>query len=182
MTKVTRSLVMTAVMINCAAVFAIAQPQEPTETLLKGKTQLGFAVSPEMKFSKMNGEFAVLAGMSFGLVVKPNFLIGVAGYGKVTDIFTQGYMGYGGFILEYSKDPHRLVHYSIGGLVGAGYAQAYPFAFFVAEPQARVSLNLTRWFRLGFGGGSRFVAGAECASPWFRGPTANIMLMFGGLR
>jgi len=172
---------MAAVMINWAAVCAVAQSQQPTETLLKGKTQLGFAVSPEIKFTKMNGEFAVLAGGSLGLMVKPSFLLGVGGYGKITDIFSNGYMGYGGFILEYFKDPRRMVHYSVGGLLGAGYAQAYPFPFVVAEPQARVSLNVTRWFRLGFGGGYRFVAGARCANPSLRGPTASIMLMLGGL-
>jgi len=181
MINITRRLVIAAFIINWAAVCASAQSQQPTETLLKGKTRLGVAFSPEIKFSKMNGEFAVLAGGSLGLMVKPSFLVGVGAYGKITDIFTNGYMGYGGFVLEYSADPHRLVHYTIGGLLGAGYAQAYPSPFFVGEPQGRVSLNVTRWFRLGFGGGYRLVAGARCANSWLRGPTASVVLTFGSL-
>ena len=170
----------TAVII-LTATYAAAQSQPPADTLLKGKTQLGFAIAPEVKLSSMNGEFAALAGCSFGLVIKPSFIIGVAGYGKITDIFTDGYMGYGGVVLEYSVNSHRLVHYSIGGLMGAGNAAGSPSPFFVAEPQGRIDVNVTRWFRLGFGGGYRFIAGAQRCNSLFRGPTASILLMFGSL-
>jgi hypothetical protein len=162
------------------ATYAAAQPQ-PADTLLKGTTQLGFAIAPEVRLSSMNGEFAALAGCSFGLVIKPSFILGVAGYGKITDIFTNGYMGYGGIVLEYAIDSHRLVHYSIGGLMGAGNAAGSPSPFFVAEPHGRITVNVTGWFRLGFGGGYRFIAGAQGGNASFRGPTASIMLMFGSL-
>jgi hypothetical protein len=181
MMKAVRTIGIAAAVMILAPVCGAAQSQLPTDTLLKGKTQLGFAVTPEVKLSRMNGEFAALAGCSFGLVMKPSFLFGVAGYGKITDIFTHGYMGYGGIILEYSMDPHRLVHYSIGGLLGAGNAAAAPSPFFVAEPQGRVNVNVAPWFRLGFGGGYRFIGGARCANSSLRGPTASITLMFGSL-
>jgi hypothetical protein len=181
MINAARTIGIAAVVMILTPVYAAAQSQQPTDALLKGKTQLGFTVAPEVKLSRMNGEFAALAGCSFGLVMKPSFLIGVAGYGKITDIFTHGYMGYGGIILEYSMDPHRLVHFSIGGLLGAGNAAASPSPFFVAEPQGRVNVNVTPWFRLGFGGGYRFIEGARCANSSLRGPTASITLMFGSL-
>jgi hypothetical protein len=181
MMKAIRTVVLTAIVMIWTPIYAAAQSQQPTDTLVKGKTQLGFAVTPEVKLSRMNDEFAALAGCSFGLVMKPNFLIGVAAYGKITDLSSHGYMGYGGILLEYFKNPHRLVHYSIGGLLGAGNAAVSPSPFFVAEPQGRVNVNITPWFRLGFGGGYRFIGGARCANSSLRGPTASITLMFGSL-
>jgi hypothetical protein len=64
---------------------------------------------------------------------------------------------------------------------GAGNAAGSPPPFFVAEPQGRINVNVTGWFRLGFGGGYRFIAGAQSGNASFRGPTAGIILMFGSL-
>ena len=75
----------------------------------------------------------------------------------------------------------------IGGLVGSGWAQKLWFipgwkndhSFFVAEPQATVSVNVASWFRLGFGGGYRFAAQSDRHHANLSGPTANIVLSFG---
>ena len=50
--------------------------------------------------------------------------------------------------------------------------------FFVAEPEARVTLNVLRPFRLGFGIGYRFVGGGP-SDFGLSGPTFSISFKFG---
>jgi len=165
-------------MMLLATVLAHAQSQQKTETVIKGKKELGFIVSPEVKFSRINGKFANFVGANIGLVVKPDFFIGVGGYGRPTET-SSNQMGYGGLVLQYTLRPHRIIHYSIGGLLGAGSAQFCPKTFFVAEPQVTASVNVTEWLRVGFGGGYRFIGNTGWANSLLRGPSANITLGFG---
>ncbi|MBZ5500408.1 MAG: hypothetical protein LAP85_28775 [Acidobacteriia bacterium] len=161
-----------------ATVSSHAQSQQKTETLIKGKKQLGFIVSLEVKFSRVDGKFANFVGATMGLVVKPDFFIGIGGYGRPTEA-SSNQMAYGGLVLQYTLRPHKLIHYSIGGLLGAGSAQLCSKTFFVAEPQVMVGVNVTEWFRVGFGGGYRFIGNTGWANSRLRGPSANITLDFG---
>jgi hypothetical protein len=159
-------------------VSAHAQSRQKTETVVTGDKQLGFTVSPEVKFSRVDGEFANFVGATVGLVVKPDFFIGVGGYGRPTET-SSNQMGYGGLVLQYTLRPHRIIHYSIGGLLGAGSAQFCAKTFFVAEPQVSVGVNVTEWFRVGFGGGYRFIGNTGWGNSLLRGPSAHITLGFG---
>jgi hypothetical protein len=165
-------------MMLLATASAHSQSQQGTETLIKGKKLLGFIVSPEVKFSRVNGRFANFVGANLGLVVKPDFFIGVGGYGRPTET-SSDQMGYGGLVLQYTLRPHKLIHYSIGGLLGAGSAKFCSKTFFVAEPQVTARISVTQWFRVGFGGGYRFIGNTGWANPLLRGPLANITLEFG---
>ena len=63
-------------------------------------------------------------------------------------------------MLGYHHRPHRMLHFSLGGLIGAGNATLFrgrSHNIFVAEPEAELTLNVTRVVRLGFGLGYRFV-------------------------
>jgi hypothetical protein len=103
-----RMLSQCLLMALLATVSAHAQSQQDAETLIKGKKQLGFIVSPEVKFSRVDGKFANFVGANMGLVVKPDFFIGVGGYGRPTET-SSNQMGYGGLVLQYTLRPHKLI-------------------------------------------------------------------------
>jgi hypothetical protein len=50
--------------------------------------------------------------------------------------------------------------------------------FFIAEPEASIMLNITEKFRIGFGGGYRFIGGAGRTGDRLEGLTANVALKF----
>ena len=52
--------------------------------------------------------------------------------------------------------------------------------FFIAEPEANVSLKLTKWLRLSGGVGYRVIGSAEGLEDRLRGTTGNLALQFGG--
>jgi hypothetical protein len=88
-------------------------------------------------------------------------------------------MGYGGLVLEYFVDPDRLWNFSVRGLLGGGASSwNWTDPYFVAEPELKATLNITRRVRLGFGGGYRFVRGSYGAKERLSGPVASIDLKF----
>lgn len=153
-----------------------ATPQQDTQTLIEGKLRKSVLIAfPEVKFSSIDGRFANFVGLRAGILLNDKFLIGFGGYG-LTNVQTLPAMGYGGLVLEYSPKSQSLVNLSVGGLVGGG--GVYSTSFFVAEPEARLRVNVTRWFRLGFGGGYRFIGGAGGANSVLRGPVATLSTEF----
>jgi len=164
-----------ACLISLDAVIAAAAQQDP-KTVVEGKVSKSVLIAfPEVKFSAVDGRFANFVGLRGGILLNDKFLIGVGGYG-LTNVRTLPPMGYGGLVLEYSPKSNRMVHFSVGGLVGGGGASGV--SFFAAEPEARLRVNITRWFRLGFGGGYRFIGGAGCANSILRGPVATLSVEF----
>jgi hypothetical protein len=156
----------------------MAQEKEEPEVLLENSHH-GFVFALDNKFSEVDGRFANFFGLYGGWLINHQFLIGLGGYGKTTGI-NERQMGYGGLVLEYYLDPNRLVNFSIRGLLGAGAsAVAWADPFFVAEPEARMTVNVTRWMRLGFGGGYRFVAGGPWYDEGLGGVTASLSLKVG---
>jgi hypothetical protein len=156
----------------------MAQEKAEPEVLLR-ESHNGFVVSIGTKLTEVDGKFANFTGFYGGWLINHQFMIGLGGYGKTTGV-DEHQMGYGGLVLEYFVNPNRLLNFSVKGLIGAGsssWAWAHPF--FVAEPEAKMTLNVTSWFRMGVGGGYRFVGGA----PWHHGGldgfTASLDLKFG---
>jgi hypothetical protein len=127
------------------------------------------------KYSKVDGDYKTFIGAKGGWIINHTLVVGLAGYGLVDEFnedwwyydFDPGLqMGYGGFMLEYIVHPHRLVHLSTSLLIGGGgysYAEYWlDFSnetdnFFVIEPEMNMMLNVTNYFRMGFGVGYRFV-------------------------
>ncbi len=102
------------------------------ETLLSGKIAHGGFGGPVVKGTYMDEEYELLVGGRMGYIIDHKFVIGLAGYGMVTnhvvrehaipDSTIQLYMGYGGLDLEYRFNPKDLINFSVTTLIGAGGA------------------------------------------------------------
>ena len=149
---------------------------QPTKTLVENKvTKNALIAFPEIKFSTIDGKFANFVGLRGGILLNDKFLIGAGGYG-LTNVSRLPAVGYGGLVLDYAPYSRDLVHLTVGGLIGGGGIPG--ISFFVAEPEARLRVNITRWFRISFGGGYRFIGGAGCANSALRGPVATFSTEF----
>lgn len=172
-----RTLSALVILVLMTASSAFAQDETKTEALVDDLDN-GYMVALETKLSEVNGRFANFLGVYGGWLIGHKFLLGGGLYGKTTGIHHMQ-MGYGGLVLEYYFNPNKLVNFSVKGLIGGGSASwRWDDPFFVAEPEGKVTLNVTEWFRLGVGGGYRFVR-ASYNNDVLSGPTANIQLKFG---
>ena len=135
----------------------------------------GAMIALESKFSEIGGRFENFLGVYGGWLVNKRFLLGGGIYGKTTG----ANLGYGGLVVEYFINPNRLVNVSVKGLVGAGGTTVgLNDPFFVLEPECKLSLNITDWMRLSFGGGYRYIRSSfdnDALSGW----SANIDVKFG---
>jgi hypothetical protein len=152
------------------------KPEE--ETLISGGIDSGGFGALVFKFSGVNDQFAGFAGARGGWIINHQFVVGAGGYGLTSNIcldedgscfLRQIEFGYGGFEFEYIGLWNRVAHYSLQLLIGGGGVtlplRGFPSdAVFVAEPAARLELNVTKWFRLNLGAGYRFVSGLDLAS------------------
>lgn len=162
-------------------VLALAQE----ETLLSGEVSHGGFGGPVVKFTRINGQDAVLVGGRGGWVINHTFVIGGGGYGLVSDVrptvpgfFNQDklMLGYGGLELEFILQSDRVVHLTVPVLIGAGavgYRTGYwgdDFdlnlgidnrfdTFFIIEPGVNLELNVASFFRINAGISYRHVAG-----------------------
>lgn len=193
-----RSLVILLLLIITPVLFA----QE--ETLLgKGEISNGGFGGPVVKFTSINKHFGVLVGGQGGWIINHTFVIGGGGYGLVNNVRAESLFlgekqllnfGYGGAELHYINNSDKLIHYTISLLIGAGgigYRSPNNWewdwntntrSFFVMEPGVRVMLNVASFFRVGIGGGYRFVSGVDLddlKDSEISGPSAEIVLKFG---
>jgi len=139
-----------------------------------------------------------------GWILNRQFVIGGAGRGLATlpSATVNGQaaeiqFGYGGLLLEYVGAPSELVHYGLNVVVGGGSVQLIGGNYddprrdeslartgvFVTEAGGRLEVNVTSFFRLGAGGGYRFVSGSDLpvvADADLRGPYGELSVRFGG--
>lgn len=101
------------------------------QTLFSHPGKLGWWVSPDFQWTKLDDRDAYLLGLSAGIIVKHSFSIGLAGYGiinsntlKYTGINDTAavylYGGYGGLKLEYRIQPLKLINVAFPLLIGGG--------------------------------------------------------------
>ena len=160
-------------------------------------------------YARIKGNDAYLVGGRGGVILD-NFVLGISGAGlthpdKRSDFGDNSYtddndyvhFGYGGGLVEYYFFPKKLVHFSIGTMIGGG---ALAFTndnddddddddhhsgtdkFFVIEPEANVFINITRFCRIGIGGSYRYVKGLDkeyYKDEDFSGANAKIIAAFG---
>jgi hypothetical protein len=104
-------------------------------------------------------------------------------------------MGYGGVLLAYINNSHRLIHLTVETLIGGGGISYYddegndPFndeyngdAFFIVEPGVNFELNISRRLRFAAGASYRITSGVEfqdLKDGDITGPAINLMLKFG---
>jgi hypothetical protein len=152
------------------------EPKPEEETLISGGIDSGGFGALVFKFSSVNDQFAAFAGARGGWIINHQFVVGAGGYGLASTIcldedgscfLRQIEFGYGGFEFEYIGLWNRVAHYSLQLLIGGGGVTLLGFSadgVFVAEPAARLELNVTKWFRVNVGAGYRFVSGLDLAS------------------
>lgn len=108
--------------------------------------------------------------------------------------------GYGGLLIGYTIAPNSLIHVDIPVLIGAGgidltddqitisdndftlKPSIESSAFFVAEPGLNIEINMARFFKMGIGGGYRYIYGSDLVNLQdedLSGWTANVSFRFG---
>jgi hypothetical protein len=157
-------------------------------------------------YSRVDHNNVALVCGQGALLLDHQFSVGLAGCGMPSRVDGSAYtgvrddrleLGYGGLMLRYNLLWRDVVNVSLGGIVGGGGVAIGQWndrdweddqdmrmhdAIFVAEPQATVDVNVTRWFRAGIGGGYRFVSGTNTpglSNTEVGGPTAGAHLLFG---
>jgi hypothetical protein len=171
-----RNVIFTLLFIGVTAFSVIAQE----ETLLSGEIESGGYGGPTLKIGSIHGKSSIFMGGQGGWIINHRFVLGGAGGGLVNNVRVERegiekeqYLnfGYGGVLLEYIANSHKLLHYEIQSIIGAGNVSfrdeknrenqdnLEEDSFFVWEPGANIILNVTKSFRISVGGTYRFVSG-----------------------
>lgn len=181
----------------CAAAPAAAQSQP--ETLFSGVSRVSGWGGPLVRVGEFAGKTAGFVGGRGGVLLGSGFTIAGMGVGLVNDNIRepggtgrQLNMGYGGLYLEQMIAPNRLLHVSVGALLGAGGAswidrldrrvQTPTDGFFVVEPEIALEVNVTRFLRVGVTGSYRSVSGLGLAglpASQLSGTTGGLSFKFG---
>jgi hypothetical protein len=170
------------------------------QTILSGQVTHGGYGGPEIKFTQINNEFAVLVGGKGAWIVNHTFSIGGGGYGLVNRLpmivnNEEMYVnfGYGGLILEYIMDSDKLLHYTFSALIGGGgigyrdrddhnVGGSENKAFFIVEPGANAEANITSFFRINLGVSYRLLSNVSMErynQENLGGLSANLTFKFG---
>jgi hypothetical protein len=187
------------VLLICLVSFS-ALAQE--ETLIGESIESGGFGGPVVKFGSINGSSGILVGGRGGWIINHAYILGGGGYGLANNVKAktlgpndERYLnfGYGGLELEYVSDSDRLIHYSFMTLIGAGGvgwrddnirtgSNGDDASFFILEPAANVTLNVSKFFRISAGVSYRYITGTESAAASnadLSGPSAVLTLRFG---
>jgi hypothetical protein len=205
------------------------------EVLFGGKLVNGGYGGPTISFGQFNDEMGLFVGGRGGWIINHTFSVGAGGWGLVSNNRVKDYsqvvhfwgydslgrwdeidkidsswyitdMGYGGIILEYIYNSHKIVHLTGSLLIGAGsmaynnepntqrnnnmmyeYNDNVSFDrkrsdFFVLEPALNAEFNIASWFRINTGVSYRFVTSLDMpktTNSQISGLSGNIILKFG---
>ena len=155
---------------------------EPEPEVLIEKTTHGGWGGPVVQISTVRDRTAVFVGGRGGWLIDRRFTIGAGAFGLTNGILAPDAvqvpgqevelkMGYGGAWLEYVLSPSRLVHVSLGTLVGGGGLSlavrdggdlgSGSDDFFVVEPAVIAELNLAKHVRANVGAAYRWMSGVD---------------------
>jgi hypothetical protein len=162
-------------------------------------------------YARIKGKDAFLPGFRAGVILD-NFVLGFSGAGlahpnkrdefgdkSYTDNKQYVNFGYGGAMVEYYFFPKKLVHFSIGTMIGGGGLgfsshtddndnnddnehHSSADKFFVVEPEVNMFINLARFCRVGIGGSYRYVNGLDnevYKDKHFSGANVKVIAAFG---
>jgi hypothetical protein len=164
-----------AVLLLAASSLAFAQ----AEHLIQGEFESGGFGGPVLKVTSLAGSTGVLVGGRGGWIINHSFILGGGGYGLANYVRAETpgpngepyiNFGYGGLELEYVRNWDKLVHYSVGLLIGGGgvghrgeynSGDVDSRGFFVMEPWAEAHVNIVEFFRISGGISYRWVTGAD---------------------
>ncbi len=168
-------------MIVFAGILALALTAgaEKVESLVNNEAPARFFFRPELAVTDLGDSTSELAGLQVGVSVDRALYIGVGGRALVNSIDAgpafkdvgAGDFWYAGLTVEYTFLSEKLVHGSIGALVGGGKLDVEGEAggakenanLFVAEGGPNLLFNLTQSTELGLGVGYRYVNGSDFA-------------------
>jgi len=153
----------------------------------KNKEKTGFG-SIDFKVGQALDNQVLLVGVHGGILSNKKVMLGVAGYGLVTNFDLDNkrlngnqklnlHGGYAGLLMGYVLAPKEIIHLSFPVILGAGhmeitdpdyYSEEYDTnfeqtieksGFLVLEPGMQLELNLSKNFRLGLGATYRLTRG-----------------------
>lgn len=169
-----------------------AQTSQP-ETLFSNKgskkTKIGAYAVPAAKFTSIDGNFGVLTGGYGGVLFNNKIMLGAGSYSLVNNIAfkdlnangNKEYLNlwYTGLAVEYMHNSNKLIHWTVGALIGGGGVSRRDrkffdgdddhyrnrnhdgTGFFVAEPFANLEVNIIKNLRLDVGASYRLIAGSN---------------------
>ena len=171
------------------------------------RVKSGFLVAPDFKVTTVNHTTSELAGGYAGWLTDGSLFVGGGGY-WLTNRSRNRELGYGGLVVGWFAGTDRRFGFGTKALIGAGDATLggvnvlqlrdvdvrdnlrtlvpipAPFrvheGFFVADPEANVSVRLTRGLRLTGSAGYRLIGGARGLNDELRGATGGLALQIGG--
>lgn len=190
----------------------VENSQTLSDTLFDGDVIHGGYGGPILKYSTVAGQSAWFFGGRGGWLINRRLTIGGGGMGMTNRVVAplpaqDGVgvedtlmFGYGGLLLEVHGRPTKLINGTIGVLVGGGGVTIWDMQLdgphgdygyrgparndgvFVFEPEVMVNLNVASFFRVGVGGGYRFVRDVHLngvENKDFSAAVASLMLKFG---
>ena len=170
------------------------------ETLFDDLDVLGAFGGPFIEIGSVAGQtFATVGGG--GALIMDNFYLG--GYGQGAEFAQVEIMeefglenydvkfGHGGLWLGYATNQLKVLHFFSSFKIGWGKARlrqdgdtVHSDRIFALTPEVGLELNLTKFFKLAFTGGYRYVDGANrlpsLDNSDFRSPVGTITFRFGG--
>ena len=172
----------------------------------------GFLAAPDVKITEVDRKTSELVGGYAGWVTDDTFFVGGGGYWLASPNRNDREMAYGGLVVQWLARKNSRVGFGVKGLVGGGEAtladtisvrvpeirgvngrvmtpaatisQRVRFrdGFMIAEPEALLSLKLTKRMRLAGGVGYRFTGSERRGLGGNRldGTTGSLALQIGG--
>ena len=157
-------------------------PRSEPEVLIGRTARNGGWGAPVVQVSTIRDRAAVFLGGRGGWLLDGRLTLGGGAFGLVSSIPAPPAagkpgenldlrMGYGGAWIEYTFAPLRLLHVSVGTLLGGGSLSlawhdggsygSGTRGFFVGEPAVLAELNLAEHVRLNLGAAYRWIPGAH---------------------
>ncbi len=157
-----------ALLAACLALPARAQD----ETLFDEDDSWNLFTRFETKFSELGGDDAFFGGLQIGGILNDQLAVGLAGYALLseTEVAPNGYNNpedfdivYGGLSLEYRLYAGKLLHFTVGGIVGGGQIRLdragsggdEKIELLILESQLNMVINITQRSEFGLGAGYR---------------------------
>jgi hypothetical protein len=162
------------------------------ETLFPEEFKSGYFGGPVIRATRMHDEFALTAGARGGWIVNRSVVLGASAHYLVNSVSVATEVPdtvavvdttlditviYGGPEFEYINGSHRLLHYTVTMLVGAGLIEYKDYEcsvcdedadtdldtdiFFVVEPSVNLMLNVAPMLRIGLGVSYRYTHDVE---------------------
>jgi len=168
-------------LLICTAAFSQREPV----SLINSQKEIdrSFFIAPELKYTKVIGDWETIAGMRLGYCINHKYVFGLGADGIISDNGFEGtgstsendYLRnaivYGGFYFDFIVPTGIPLQVSFPTLLGIGGDFVYekqPYIkilegsdFLFAEPKINLEFNLSRVIHIGAGVGYRFVANSH---------------------